>query len=81
MLTLFIPFADARWSKLFGAMESGKRRLNIETYSVSQTSLEQIFMSFTKESGFDEENEVMNALTDPEEEGVEEEDEDSSYYI
>jgi len=31
---------------LFGAVESNKKQLNLEEYSVCQTSLEQIFNSF-----------------------------------
>lgn len=29
-------------------MEAGKQTLDIEDYSISQTSLEQVFLSFTK---------------------------------
>lgn len=29
-------------------MEKGKKTLQIEDYSISQTSLEQVFLSFTK---------------------------------
>ena len=47
-MTLFIPFAEASWSKLFGTLEESKKELHVETYSLSQTTLEQIFLSFTK---------------------------------
>lgn len=33
---------------MFGLMQRGKGPLNIEDYSLSQTSLEQVFLSFTK---------------------------------
>lgn len=33
---------------MFGLMEDAKKRLNIEDYSLGQTSLEQIFLLFTK---------------------------------
>lgn len=33
---------------MFGRMENAKKTLNIEDYSFSQTSLEQVFLSFTK---------------------------------
>lgn len=33
---------------MFGIMEAGKQMLDIEDYSISQTSLEQVFLSFTK---------------------------------
>ncbi len=34
---------------LFELLEQNKQRLNIETYTISQTTLEQIFLSFGKE--------------------------------
>lgn len=33
---------------MFGLMETAKHTLGIEDYSISQTSLEQVFLSFTK---------------------------------
>lgn len=33
---------------MFGLMEIARRNLEIEDYSISQTSLEQVFLSFTK---------------------------------
>lgn len=49
MLTYYIPPNNAlKWSSMFGLMESAKKTLNIEDYSISQTSLEQVFLSFTK---------------------------------
>lgn len=33
---------------MFGLMEDAKDRIDIEDYSISQTSLEQVFLSFTK---------------------------------
>ncbi len=35
---------------LFELLEQNKQRLNIETYTISQTTLEQIFLSFGKAS-------------------------------
>lgn len=49
LLTYFVPPVDGmKWSKMFGMMEKCKRSLHIEDYSISQTSLEQVFLSFTK---------------------------------
>lgn len=48
MLTLFVPFEEASWSKLFGTLERSKRELHVETYTLSQTTLEQIFLALTK---------------------------------
>ncbi len=36
-------------SELFSLLESNKEKLNLETYSLSQTTLEQVFLSFAKE--------------------------------
>ena len=36
-------------AELFQLLEANKERLNIETYTISQTTLEQIFLSFGKE--------------------------------
>ncbi|XP_059614826.1 phospholipid-transporting ATPase ABCA3 isoform X2 [Phlebotomus argentipes] len=47
-LTFYIPTTNLKWSSMFGLMEQAKETLNIESYSLSQTSLEQVFLSFTK---------------------------------
>lgn len=41
---------DLKWFELFGILEEAKAdsSLNIEDYSIGQTSLEQVFLSFTK---------------------------------
>lgn len=49
LLTYFIPQSDLKWSTMFRLMEDAKNRLNIEDYSLSQTSLEQVFLSFAKQ--------------------------------
>ena len=36
-------------SELFSLLEANKEQLNLETYSLSQTTLEQVFLSFAKE--------------------------------
>ncbi len=36
-------------AELFTLLEANKERLGLETYSLSQTSLEQVFLSFAKE--------------------------------
>lgn len=49
MLMYYVPPSDeVKWSSMFGLMESAKKSLNIEDYSISQTSLEQVFLSLTK---------------------------------
>lgn len=39
---------EKHWPDLFGVMEEVKNELNIEDYSLSQTTLEQIFLNFTR---------------------------------
>ncbi|CRK89801.1 CLUMA_CG003438, isoform A [Clunio marinus] len=43
-----IPTAKIKWSQMFGLMEDAKMRLGISGYSLGQTSLEQVFLFFTK---------------------------------
>ncbi|XP_053672341.1 phospholipid-transporting ATPase ABCA3-like [Anopheles nili] len=47
-LTFHIPVTDLKWSQMFGLMESSKQALEIEDYALGQTSLEQVFLFFTK---------------------------------
>ncbi|XP_055683327.1 phospholipid-transporting ATPase ABCA3 isoform X3 [Lutzomyia longipalpis] len=47
-MTFYIPTTHLTWSSMFGLMENAKETLNIESYSLSQTSLEQVFLTFTK---------------------------------
>ena len=39
---------EEKWSKLFGIMERAKEQYNVEDYSISQTTLEQVFLNFTR---------------------------------
>lgn len=50
LLTYQIPTGDLKWYKIFGALEETKSNpnLNIVDYSIGQTTLEQVFLSFTK---------------------------------
>ena len=43
-------------ANIFALIEENKESLKIETYSLSQTSLEQIFISFAKEQKDQSEN-------------------------
>lgn len=48
-LTFHIPMSKGiKWSELFGVMEKNRARLRIENYSLSQATLEEVFLSFTK---------------------------------
>ncbi|XP_058130691.1 phospholipid-transporting ATPase ABCA1-like [Anopheles ziemanni] len=48
LLTYYIRSNSMKWSQIFGVMERAKQTLNIEDYSIGQTSLEQVFLAFTK---------------------------------
>ncbi|XP_068921390.1 phospholipid-transporting ATPase ABCA3-like [Petaurus breviceps papuanus] len=41
-----LPKENLRWSKVFGILEEVKDRYKLDDYSVSQVSLEQVFLSF-----------------------------------
>ncbi|XP_076054127.1 phospholipid-transporting ATPase ABCA3-like [Oratosquilla oratoria] len=43
-----VPAKGLTWSSVFGEMERSRQRLGIEDYSVSQTTLEQVFLTFAK---------------------------------
>ncbi|KAJ6632964.1 Phospholipid-transporting ATPase ABCA3, partial [Pseudolycoriella hygida] len=49
LLTYFIPKSDLKWSTMFRLMEEAKSMFHIEDYSLSQTSLEQVFLSFANQ--------------------------------
>ena len=44
-----LPFKDTKLSQIFGQLEKNRRDLNLRDYSVSQSSLDQIFVNFAKE--------------------------------
>lgn len=48
ILNYHIQSTQIKWSQIFGIMEDAKAQLNISDYSLGQTSLEQIFLFFTK---------------------------------
>ncbi|XP_018787318.1 PREDICTED: ATP-binding cassette sub-family A member 3 [Bactrocera latifrons] len=48
ILTFYIPLSSIKWSSIFGLMEKNRDFLNIEDYSISQTTLEEIFLEFAK---------------------------------
>ena len=43
-----IPAATQTWAGIFGLMEQAKHQYDIEDYSVSQTTLEQVFLAFAR---------------------------------
>lgn len=49
MLTFYIPLEAIKWSELFGFMERNRSAMNVEDYSINQTTLEEIFLDFAKQ--------------------------------
>ena len=48
-LTFHIPMSRGlKWSEMFGVMEKHRERMYIENYSLSQATLEEVFLAFTK---------------------------------
>ena len=43
-----VPDASIPLSQVFAAMERAKSELGVEDYSVHQTTLEQVFLTFTR---------------------------------
>ncbi|ALC47643.1 maker247 [Drosophila busckii] len=48
ILTYYIPLSGMKWSNIFGIIQKNQRKLKIADYSISQTSLEDIFLEFAK---------------------------------
>ena len=55
-VTYWLPNEDVSWSSVFRFLEENKEYLGIVDYSVSQTTLEQVFINFAKE----QEEELMS---------------------
>uniref|UniRef100_A0A8D0NH23 ABC transporter domain-containing protein n=1 Tax=Sus scrofa TaxID=9823 RepID=A0A8D0NH23_PIG len=46
ILHYYIPSKDNTWGKVFGILEEAKEQYNLEDYSISQITLEQVFLTF-----------------------------------
>ncbi|XP_012866697.1 PREDICTED: ATP-binding cassette sub-family A member 3 [Dipodomys ordii] len=46
MVHYHLPGQDLSWAKVFGILEKAKEKYGVDDYSVSQISLEQVFLSF-----------------------------------
>uniref|UniRef100_A0A8C5L861 ATP-binding cassette, sub-family A member 3 n=1 Tax=Jaculus jaculus TaxID=51337 RepID=A0A8C5L861_JACJA len=46
MVHYHLPGHDLSWAKVFGILEKAKEKYGVDDYSVSQISLEQVFLSF-----------------------------------
>ncbi|KAL4686019.1 hypothetical protein H8959_001616, partial [Pygathrix nigripes] len=62
ILNYYIPSKDNRWGKVFGILEQAKEQFDLEDYSVSQITLEQVFLTFAnpEKVSSDDENEVAD---------------------
>ncbi|KAK3101854.1 hypothetical protein FSP39_006814 [Pinctada imbricata] len=58
-----IPYADVPLAKIFGTMEKAKAKYHVDDYSVHQTTLEQVFLTFTKSQIAPPENEEKNCCS------------------
>ncbi|XP_036605129.1 ATP-binding cassette sub-family A member 3-like [Trichosurus vulpecula] len=55
MVKYHIPSQNLSWAKVFGMLENIKEKYNLEDYSICQTTLEQVFMSFANLEEMEEE--------------------------
>ncbi|XP_012500398.1 PREDICTED: ATP-binding cassette sub-family A member 3-like [Propithecus coquereli] len=46
ILNYYIPRKDNSWGKVFGILEKAKEQFDLEDYSISQITLEQVFLTF-----------------------------------
>lgn len=60
ILTYHIPDQNLKWSEVFGIMEQVKTVLNIDDYSLTQTSLEQVFLFFSKSGNYQQQSNQTN---------------------
>lgn len=58
-----LPFKDTKLSKIFGILEKNRAYLDLKDYSLSQTTLDQIFVNFAKQQKEDSTEEI-DALKD-----------------
>ncbi|XP_070574890.1 phospholipid-transporting ATPase ABCA3-like isoform X2 [Ptychodera flava] len=56
MIQYRIDSTNLSWSYIFGTIEDNKAQFELIDYSVSQTSLEQVFIDFAKDQNVDERN-------------------------
>ncbi|XP_058537073.1 phospholipid-transporting ATPase ABCA3-like [Ochotona princeps] len=53
ILNYYIPSKDRSWGKMFGILENAKKELDLEDYSISQITLEQVFLTFANPEDVD----------------------------
>ncbi|XP_063839916.1 phospholipid-transporting ATPase ABCA3-like isoform X2 [Scylla paramamosain] len=55
-LEYFVPAEGLTWASVFGTLERSRQHLPIEDYSVTQTTLERVFLTFTRGQRPDEQD-------------------------
>jgi len=71
LLQYIIPKAyNVTWAGIFALLERHKHQIGIQDYSVSQTSLEQVFLSFAKAQRGEDESLSTEANSQPEEDNL-----------
>ena len=48
LIILQVPSDKLTWARIFGTMEQATKDYDIDDYSVSQTTLEQVFINFAR---------------------------------
>ncbi|GAB1292624.1 ATP-binding cassette transporter sub-family A member 15 [Apodemus speciosus] len=51
ILNYYIPSKNNSWGKVFGILEKAKEKYDLEDYSISQITLDQVFLSFADRDG------------------------------
>uniref|UniRef100_A0A4W2I2S3 ATP-binding cassette sub-family A member 3-like n=1 Tax=Bos indicus x Bos taurus TaxID=30522 RepID=A0A4W2I2S3_BOBOX len=46
IINYYVPSKNNSWGKMFGILEKAKEEFNLEDYSISQITLEQVFLTF-----------------------------------
>ncbi|XP_071811381.1 phospholipid-transporting ATPase ABCA1-like isoform X2 [Apostichopus japonicus] len=65
MLEYQLPTQNTTLSSLFGIMEENRSQLGIEDYSISQTTLDQVFISFAKQQKTGDEDSIESTTVEP----------------
>uniref|UniRef100_A0A3Q1GH78 P-type phospholipid transporter n=1 Tax=Acanthochromis polyacanthus TaxID=80966 RepID=A0A3Q1GH78_9TELE len=60
-----LPYAPGALTSIFNLFTSHQRRLRIEDYSVSQTTLDQVFVNFARQQHGEEEDDASQAYSNP----------------
>ncbi|XP_007956953.1 phospholipid-transporting ATPase ABCA3-like [Orycteropus afer afer] len=57
IVNYYIPSKDNSWAKVFGILEEAKEQFHLEDYSISQITLEQVFLAFAHTDKMEDESE------------------------